>query len=69
MIALGPQKTRVVNRCPFCGNVNSIEVDTAKFVAWQQGALIQNAFPDLTPDQREVIKTGICPKCWDDTFK
>jgi len=26
--------------------------------------LVQNAFPDFDADQREIVKTGICSKCW-----
>ena len=31
---------------------------------WEQGELIQNVFPDLTPDQREFIMTGITAEEW-----
>lgn len=27
---------------------------------------LQNAFPDLSPEDREFIKTGITPEEWDD---
>ena len=30
--------------------------------------LIQNIFPDLTPDEREFIKTGVTPDEWDNMF-
>lgn len=36
------------------------------FEAWQHGALIQDAFPMLSADDREYIKTGITPEEWDD---
>jgi hypothetical protein len=37
---------------------------------WQRGEdLIQNIMPDLTPDQREFIMTGVISEEWDDTFK
>ena len=38
------------------------------FQAWQSGALIQNAFPELSADAREFIKTGISPEEWDTLF-
>ena len=31
---------------------------------WKQGELIQNVFPDLTPDEREFIMTGITAEEW-----
>ena len=36
---------------------------------YNNGALIQNAFPHLTPDQREFYMTGITSEEWDDLFK
>jgi hypothetical protein len=32
---------------------------------WNQGMLIQDAMPNLTPDEREFIKTGITNDEWD----
>ena len=32
---------------------------------YHNGALLQNAFPNLTADQREFYKTGITPDEWD----
>lgn len=36
--------------------------------AWQNGALIQNAMPELTADEREFLLTGMTPEEWDATF-
>jgi hypothetical protein len=33
-----------------------------------EGILLQNAFPDLTPDQREFILTGTTPEEWGEAF-
>lgn len=36
---------------------------------WQLGKkLIQEAFPNLTADQREFLRTGMTAEEWDDTF-
>ena len=55
--------------CPSCGKVNQLMASKAGIRSWRQGEHIQNAFPELNPDQRELLLTGICGKCWDDTFK
>ena len=57
------QITRV---SPFSGKENTMELDVKvhQFVAWERGELIQDAFPNLTPDEREFIKTGITPDEW-----
>ena len=55
----------LITTCPFCGRENSINVCDS---AWQNGALVQDAFPYLLADEREMLISGICPTCWDDTF-
>ena len=34
------------------------------FVAWTEGALIQNAFPMLNADEREFLITGMTASEW-----
>lgn len=58
----------IVTTCPFCGKENEIEVNSFDYLAWEAGELIQNAFPYLTAEEREMINTGICDKCWNNTF-
>ena len=35
---------------------------------WKRGVLIQNAFPNLSPDEREFLKTGITSEEWEAMF-
>lgn len=35
---------------------------------WESGAKVQDAFPNLTPSQREFILTGITDDEWDVAF-
>lgn len=51
--------------CPWCGTVTTLLVNAAGYHAWKGGALIQDALPELGPDGREVLLTGICAPCWD----
>jgi hypothetical protein len=37
-------------------------------ILWQSGMLIQDAFPMLSADEREFIKTGITPEEWEQMF-
>lgn len=37
--------------------------------AYENGALIQNAFPNLNSDQCEFYKTGITQEEWDKMFQ
>ena len=54
--------------CPFCGKISKLKVSTKVWRdglnAYKNGALIQNAWPTLSPSDRELILTGICDECW-----
>ena len=48
-------------KCPICGKVSKLEVDDTAFMAYKAGiGKIQHMFPDLKPEEREFIQTGIC---------
>mgnify|MGYP003642896396 FL=1 len=55
-------------RSPITGEDNTMEFDMLQmvfddcYVAWSEGALIQDAFPMLDADQREFIKLGLTPE-------
>ena len=48
--------------------VMDIPVTEDQLERWQNGELIQNVMPNLTPDQREFIMTGITSEEWDEAF-
>ena len=62
------KEVAVITRCPFCGHANEVEVNEMDYLDWQDGELAQNAFPYLSADEREMLISGICPKCWDGMF-
>jgi len=39
-----------------------LNVTEDQLLAYYEGALLQNAFPNLTAPEREFIKTGITPE-------
>lgn len=43
----------------------TIQEFTACWEAWEDGALIQDAFPMMDADTREFLKTGLTPVEWD----
>ena len=53
---------------PFNGTVNTKDLDITpeQVAAYEAGALLQNAFPNLSADDREFFKTGI--DNWDELF-
>lgn len=59
-----------VKECPICGHLNTINLEVDKFVRWvKERELIQIVWPEKTPAEREIIKTGIHQSCWDNLFK
>ena len=40
-----------------------------QFATWESGVVARHAFPNLTPEQREFIMTGIVPEEWDAVFQ
>ena len=52
------------------GNINSMSlpITEEQYTAWEQGTLVQVAMPNLTPDEREFVMSGITPEEWAETF-
>ena len=61
---------QVARVSPISGlNVLDLPVTQEQLDAYTKGNLmIQDAFPNLTPDQREFIKTGYTPADWELIF-
>ena len=51
-----------------CSNHTIMHLETDAYESWINGTLIQDAFPELTVDQREFLITGICPECQDELY-
>lgn len=54
--------------CPTCKEPAYFALPVSAIKAYEAGALIQQAFPFLSADQRERFMTGYCQKCWDELF-
>ena len=62
---------QITKRSPFSGKTHTLDIPVTQeqLDKWHNGILIQNAMPNLTPDQREFLMTGITKDEWDATFK
>ena len=50
-------------------NVMDIDITEEQLALWESGmALIQDAMPNISADEREFIMTGITPEEWDSAF-
>ena len=56
-------KSSIVCVCPLCGQVSIIECETSQMVAYENGALAQDAFSDMDIQTRETIISGMCADC------
>ena len=58
------------HHCMLCNTDQNIEFPlteqefSIRWDTWARGALVQQAFPTLSPEQRETMITGICPPCY-----
>ena len=53
---------------PFSGITRTLDlpVTESQLEGWNQGTLIQDAFPQLSSGEREFIKTGITDAEWEE---
>jgi hypothetical protein len=56
------------NPCINCEKHSEVTVDFEAWAKWSAGALIQDAFPHFSPEERELLKSGTHPECWDALF-
>ena len=52
------------------GKSHEMEIDVSEkqITLWMEGGLIQEVMPNLSPDEREFIMTGITPAEWNEMF-
>lgn len=61
-------ESHITPACMFCGRTSIVELTRGEADALRAGALIQDAAPTRPAPERELIRTGIHPACWDDAF-
>lgn len=61
-------KIELKRNCPSCGLTQVVKVEQEDYDKYQNGMHVQNAFPYLNAEQRELFITGICPECWNRMF-
>lgn len=55
--------------CVSCKSKHTVLVPTMGYKLWASGqARIQDALPMLSEDERELLMSNICPRCWDKLF-
>ena len=65
---------RIATRCRCCKNIIQIPCSDETYVAaqfWNAATdprPIQEVFPDMSPENREMFVSEICPTCWNVMF-
>lgn len=63
------EKTTLWATCNRCKDQVEMKVVQEDYEAWENGEfLIQDAFPYLSADEREVLISGMCGPCFDKLF-
>ena len=60
--------THVTDACLFCHQTSTVTLTAQEARDWQTGTPIQDAMPDRTTGERELIRSGIHPECWTGMF-
>lgn len=60
--------TITTKKCVRCREGGTLIVWEDDYKRYVNGALIQDAFPDLVAPVREQIVTGTHPECWTELF-
>ncbi|MEY4432355.1 MAG: hypothetical protein RLZZ44_485 [Bacteroidota bacterium] len=55
--------------CELCHEKTILEVEQSQLDDWRNGVLIQDAMPQLSNSERELLISGTCEKCWNDIFR
>ena len=54
--------------CVMTGKDHTVRVPGPGLFKWRNGAPVQEAFPDVSPGDREFLITGTSPAGWDSMF-
>lgn len=61
----------ITRKSMFSGETRTLDLDCTmdQILRWRSGEFIQDALPNLTPAEREFVKSGITPEEWDREMK
>lgn len=60
--------TDIETDCPFCNKHYTFTVQRKDYVKYKRGMHVQEAFPYLDEEKRELLISNICPECWGKMF-
>ena len=54
--------------CMGCESGHTVPITAEEEKRWLDGELLQRVIPAATPDERELLISGLCGQCFDATF-
>ena len=54
--------------CYHCGDSGLIAVTNSDLERYKNGALMQEAFPEMSIENREMLISGTHDKCWNEIY-
>jgi hypothetical protein len=55
----------ITKPCIRCGEEQKVEVPEEGYLRWTRGQdTIENAMPQVSADDREILLSAMCPHCW-----
>ena len=64
----GLQRQEFFVTCQWCRKEYTLFITVKDYREWQQGKHAQHAFPYLSADDRELLISRTCGKCFDEMF-
>jgi hypothetical protein len=61
-------KGQLLVKCVHCDRDFQLDVKASDIIAWSQGKFVQDAFPYLNADERELLISNTCKECWSNMF-
>ena len=54
--------------CPKCGKSSFVDMPKDAYERWQFGMMLQEAWPEGSATDREIMMTGLCKECQEGIF-
>lgn len=54
-------QVRITKMCSVTGNVYTLTLEFDQYMRWKNGELVQQVFPELNADERELLTSGLTP--------
>lgn len=56
-------------KCKYCNKIHKIPVFKEDLEKYNKGKLVQECFPYISTEYRELLISGMCPECWDNLYE